>query len=135
MNGSDGLSPGTYVADQNLEQRGLKDFIRRKFGKILSSFKQRQKRKKKREGEEEVEEVEEEKDTKILNLTTFTGLLLQYISAIIQKSGLDTSQYNPTSPLGQQLKSNYLTNISATTRMLQNIDQKEAGKGEMILVR
>ena len=112
----------------------MKDFIRKKFGKMLTKKKQRQKRKKKREGEEE-EEVEEEKDTKILNLTTFTGLLLQYISAIIQKSGLDTSQYNPTSPLGQQLKSNYLTNISATTRMLQTIDQKEAGKGEMILVR
>ena len=125
----------------------LKAYIRKVFGKILSKAKNKRRQKQRRkerkgeksktEEEEEEEEEEEDKSSKIRNLTAFSALLLQYISAFIQKSGINfhpfVHPFVPSSSLGEHLL-DHLKTTSTTSLMVRDIDKTD-GKGQMILVR
>ena len=121
----------------------LKAYIRKVFGKILSKAKNKRRQKQRRkerkgeksktEEEEEEEEEEEDKSSKIRNLTAFSALLLQYISAFIQKSGINFHPFVPSSSLGEHLL-DHLKTTSTTSLMVRDIDKTD-GKGQMILVR
>ena len=71
-------------------------------------------------------------------MVRYSSSLLQYMAAILHKSGLDFSTFDPRygdSPFGEHFL-HHLGNISSkTTRMVSSIDEKGGGRGHMILVR
>ena len=119
-----------YVEDILLKtgDESLKSFITAEFVKKGKHEKKKRKKNKKEETEEEG------KAAAIRKIMRYSSLLLQYMAAISQKSAIDFSKFQPSSPLGRQFRY-HLNQTTSTTEMISNIDGRDDEKGQMILVR